>query len=298
MAVAGANGLIGRRVVAGLTGAGCRVKALVRDVAEARALFADRGVEVVGVPDWPEAVAGGDCRAVVNLCGEPVATRWDPEARKGIRSSRIDTTRALVHAVNSAEAGRRPEVFVNASAIGYYGVSTVGSFDESSAPGGDFLAQVCVDWEAEAAKVDPDVRLVTLRTGLVLDREGGVLGKMVPAFRLFAGGAMGSGEQWCSWVHHEDVVGIIRLAIDDPKAEGPINAVSPRPVTNAQFSKAVGDALGRPSWLPVPDFALKAALGEGATLVLEGQRVFPKKAEALGYKFRHTDVEEAVRAAV
>ena len=109
---------------------------------------------------------------------------------------------------------------------------------------------------------------------------------------------MGSGEQWCSWVHHEDVVGIIRLAIDDPKAEGPINAVSPRPVTNAQFSKALGDALGRPSWLPVPDFALKAALGEGATLILDGQRVFPKKAEALGYKFRHPDVEEAVRAAV
>ena len=301
VAVAGANGLVGRRVVAGLTGeGGCRVKALVRDVDKGRALFADRGgqVEVVGVPDWAEAVAGGDCRAVVNLCGEPVATRWDAAAQKGIRSSRIDTTRALVSAVNSAKAGRRPEVFVNASAIGFYGTSTVGIFDESSAAGNDFLADVCVDWEAEAAKVDPGVRLVTLRTGLVLDREGGVLGKMVPAFQMFAGGAMGSGEQWCSWVHHEDVVGIIRLAIDNPKAKGPINAVSPRPVTNAHFSRALGDALGRPSWLPVPDFALKAALGDGATLVLEGQRVLPTKAEALGYKFRHTEVEEAVRAAI
>ena len=302
VAGAGANGLIGRRVVAGLAGGaggGCRVKALVRDVGAASRLFGGRrGVQVVGPEGWSEAVAEGDCRAVVNLCGEPVATRWDPAARKGILESRIDSTKILVDAINACPEAKRPEVLVNASAIGFYGTSTTGRFDEASSPGDDFLARVCVDWEAEAAKVDPAVRLVTLRTGLVLDREGGVLGKMVPAFQMFAGGAMGSGEQWCSWVHHEDVVGIVKLAIESPEAKGPINAVSPQPVTNAQFSEALGRALGRPSWLPVPDFALKAALGDGAALVLEGQRVLPKKAQDLGYRFRYADVQEAVRAAV
>ena len=273
------------------------MKALVRDVGAAQRLFGGRlGVQVVGPEGWSEAVADGDCRAVVNLCGEPVATRWDAAARKGILESRIGSTKLLVDAINQAK--KRPEVLVNASAIGFYGTSTTGRFDEASSPGDDFLARVCVEWEAEAAKVDPAVRLVTLRTGLVLDSEGGVLGKMVPAFQMFAGGAMGSGEQWCSWVHHEDVVGILKLAIESPEAQGPINAVSPRPVTNAQFSEALGRALGRPSWLPVPDFALKAALGEGATLVLEGQRVLPKKAQDLGYRFRYVDVGEAVRAAV
>ena len=169
------------------------------------------------------------------------------------------------------------------------------TFDEASPAGSDYLAEVCVEWEA-AARTARDVRLVLLRTGIVLDVGGGALAKMLPAFAFFAGGPIGSGQQWFSWVHRQDVVGLILAAINDARYEGPLNAVAPGPVRMAEACEAIGRAMSRPSWMPVPGFVVSALLGEGARVVLEGQRVLPTKAQALGFPFRFRSIDEAMGA--
>jgi hypothetical protein len=275
VAVTGASGLIGTRLSSALRA---------------------RGNEVVGIslrsgPPSPDALAGSD--AVVHLAGEEVAQRWTDKARERIRSSRIDGTRGLVQAIAGAEP--RPRVLVSASAVGYYGHRGDERLDEDAAPGDDFLAQVCVAWEREAnAAAGAGVRVVTVRTGVVLSKAGGALAKMLPPFRLGVGGPVAGGRQYVPWIHIDDLVGIYLAAIDNGHWSGPVNATAPEPVTNAAFSKALGRALHRPAVLPVPGLALRVLYGSMAEIVTTGQRAIPRRTLELGYGYAHPDLDEAL----
>jgi len=196
--------------------------------------------------------------------------------------------------MNALPKDQRPKVFVSSSAVGFYGSSEVAEFDESSPSGGDFLADVCRKWEAAANEAQVD-RVVIVRTGIVLAREGGALGKMLPVFQLFAGGPLGSGRQWFSWVHRDDLVGLMLEAVGNDKYQGVYNGTAPRPVRMGEMCDNLGRILGRPSWLPVPEFALQTLLGEGAIVVLEGQKVLPKRAQENGFQFKYSDIASALR---
>jgi hypothetical protein len=230
---------------------------------------------------------------VVHLAGEPIAeSRWTPQHKEEILNSRKLGTQKIVEAI--AQANPKPKVLVNASAIGYYGTSETATFDETSPPGNDFLAEVCQAWEAEAQKVkDAGVRLVILRFGIVLG-NGGALAKMIPPFQFFAGGPIGTGQQWFAWIHRDDLVGLIMEALNRSDMEGVFNATAPNPVRMSELSEKLGDVLHRPSWLPVPSFALEALLGEGAKVVLEGQQVLPKRTISYGFKYQYPIVKEAL----
>ena len=242
---------------------------------------------------WREAVDGAD--GVINLAGEPIAARrWSAEQKHRIRLSRLDTTRALVAAI--AGARKKPKFLLNSSAIGYYGPHGDETLTEEAGPGSDFLARLCVDWETETSKAEKlGLRVVRLRTGIVLGKGGGALAKMVPPFKLFIGGPLGSGKQWMSWIHMEDEIGLIQFLIEKPRAQGAINATAPNPVTMKEFCATLGSVLRRPSWAPVPGFALRLILGEMAEMLLTGQRVIPAKARKLGYKFRYPTLQEALQ---
>jgi len=198
---------------------------------------------------------------------------------------------------HAGNADVQPSVFVSATAIGYYGTSEVHSFDESSPSGNDYLAEVCREWEATARQVNQqDVRLVLLRIGVVLGKDGGALAKMIPLFMMFAGGPLGTGRQWFSWIHIDDLVNLIYESLINPSYKGVINGTAPNPVRLSELCQQLGRVVGRPSWLPVPEFALKAVLGEGASVVLEGQKVLPVKAKDLGFSYRYPYVEDALKA--
>jgi hypothetical protein len=240
--------------------------------------------------DWQQAIAG--CDGVVNLAGEPISERWTPEHKQQILRSRKVGTQKVVEAI--AKADPKPSVLINSSAIGYYGTSETTTFDETSPPGSDFLATVCQEWEAEAQKVkDLGVRLVIVRTGIVLGM-GGALAKMLPPFKLFAGGPIGTGRQWFSWIHREDLINLILQALTQPNLEGIFNATAPNPVRMAEFCSTMGEVLHRPSWLPVPGFALEALLGDGAKVVLEGQQVLPKRTQSVGFQYQYPAVKQAL----
>ncbi len=291
--VTGATGFIGRKLVQKLRERGDEVIALTRDPSRASGL---EGCQLVqGDPSragpWTEELAR--CDAVVHLAGEPLmARRWSPEQKQRILASRVEGTRRVASAI---ERAARPPVLVNASAIGIYGPREDELLDESAEAGADFLAQVCRAWEAEALRISEKTRVVVMRTGVVLGEGGGALERMLLPFRLFAGGPIGSGQQWMSWIHLEDLVGLFLLALDSPQARGPLNGTAPNPVRMSELAAALGKAMGRPSWLKVPGAALRLAVGEAATVVLTGQRVQPRKALELGYRFRFTQVEEALR---
>jgi uncharacterized protein len=279
VAVTGATGLIGTRLTAALRARGDEVTP----------------VSLRDGPPPPQALTGHD--AVVHLAGEPVAQRWTKAARERIRASREDGTRGLVAAIAAADP--RPSVLVSASGVGYYGSRGDERLDEDAVPGDDFLAQVCVAWEREAnAAREHDVRVVTVRTGVVLDRAGGALAKMLPPFRLGVGGPVAGGRQYLPWIHIDDLVGIYLAAIDEPAWTGPVNATAPEPVTNASFSKALGRALHRPAFAPVPALAIRALYGDMAEIVTEGQRAVPRRALELGYDFEHPDLDEALADAL
>ena len=269
--VAGATGLIGTELTKALRARGDQVLALPR----------------YGSAPWQ--VEGFD--AVVNLAGENLAARrWSPEFKKQIQDSRVETTRALVDAIG--KASRKPRVLVNASAVGFYGGRGDETVDESAAPGSDYLSGVVQAWEAEARKAT--VRSVQIRTGIVLSSKGGALQPMLPPFRAFVGGPIGSGKQWFPWIHLADEVGAILWCLDHD-LEGPVNLVAPGIVTMKEFAKALGGALHRPSAFPVPGAALKLLLGEFAEVILEGQRAVPKKLFDKGFRFRFTDVNDALK---
>ncbi len=291
--VTGATGRIGSHLVAALKARGDEVTVLSRD--------AERASEKLGVEAlaWdPEnetapmaSLVGRD--AVVHLAGEDIAQRWSKDAKKRILDSREGGTRSLVHAIFDAKP--RPPVLVCASALGFYGARGDEPVDETSPPGRDWLADVVVRWEAQADTAKLGTRVVKVRTGIVLDAEGGALAKMLPPFKAGIGGPVGGGKQYMPWIHLDDLVGIYLAAIDSPSFAGPINASSPNPATNREFSHALGRALHRPAVAPIPGITLKAMYGEMAQIVLKGANMVPGRAAELGYEFAHPDLDEALR---
>jgi uncharacterized protein (TIGR01777 family) len=242
---------------------------------------------------WAREIDGAD--AVVNLAGESIAgRRWSIPQKQRILDSRILATRSLVEAIRRAE--RPPATFVSGSAVGYYGPHGAELLPESAGPGSDFLAGVCVQWEQEAARgATARTRLVVVRTGLVLDARGGALPRMLLPFKLGLGGPLGSGRQYWPWIHHHDWTALVRWTLATPSVSGPINATAPSPVTNADFTRALGRALRRPTVLPAPAFGLRILLGEMAdALLLSGQRAVPTKAEQAGFQFEYERVDEAL----
>ena len=233
--------------------------------------------------------------AVVHLAGEPIfGKRWSTVQKRNLRSSRIASTKKIVASL--VDADPKPKAFVCASAIGYYGDRPGEKLVEDSRPGADFLAQLCVDWEKEAlaAEAAAGVRTVCVRTGVVLGPDGGALRKMLRPFRMFVGGPLGSGRQAFSWIHEEDLARLIEFAIDEPEVRGPLNATSPSPVTMKEFARTLGRVLHRPAFCPAPEFALRLALGEVATVLVADQRVIPTRALAAGFEFKHAELEPAL----
>jgi len=243
--------------------------------------------------DLPIVAEGAD--VVVNLAGEPLeAGRWTEARKKSILQSRLKATDAVVTAMS--KTSQRPAVFINASAIGYYGGRGAGVVTEESPAGSDFLASVCVAWEGAAMAAAGMTRVVLLRTGLVLDRNAGALPKLALPFRVFAGGRVGSGDQYWSWIHRDDWVRMVRWAIDNAAVTGPANLTAPSPVTNREFTAALARVLRRPALAPAPAFALRLMLGEMAdAMILNGRRVLPAKAERGGFEFRYPDLESALQ---
>jgi uncharacterized protein len=299
VAVTGATGLIGSRLVRELGARGDEVTVLSRSPERARERLGG-AVEAVG---WDpeaggapaEALAGRD--GVVHLAGENIAQRWSDDVRRRIRDSRERGTRALVDGIRAAEP--RPRVLVSMSGVDYYGDRGDEPVDEDAPPGEGFLAQVCVAWEREAeAASELGLRVVRTRNGVVLDRRGGALSKMLTPFRLGVGGPVAGGRQYMAWIHLDDMVGIVVRALDDEAWAGAVNATAPEPVTNAEFSRALGRALHRPAVVPVPGFALRLLYDGMAQLVTDGRRVVPRRTLELGYEHRHPDLDEALRSAL
>jgi hypothetical protein len=292
IAITGASGFIGVRLVQNLLQSGHSVHALGRK--RSRAL-----PEAVRFSEWNsaetepagESLATAD--AIIHLAGEPVAQRWTPEAKQSIRSSRVDGTRNLVNAL--AQQSLRPQVLICASAIGYYSSRGDEVLTETSRPGGDFLAGVVVEWEQAAQQAEAlGIRVVPLRFGVVLGKDGGALAKMLPPFRLGLGGRLASGQQWMSWIHVDDVIGLIRFALESSTVRGPMNATAPQPVTNAEFTGELAAALDRPAIFPVPRFALKLLFGEMAEVILGSQRAIPQAARSAGFQFEYPELRPAL----
>ena len=289
--ISGGSGLIGRRLLKTLSAAGHTLQVLSRHA----------GTNMPGgikVFPWdpekgePPAESLREADAVIHLAGEPVAQRWTAETRRRIRASRVVGTRNLVQAIGKLTT--RPAALISSSAIGYYGSRGDDLLPESAAPGTGFLPEVCVEWEKEAAAAEAlGLRVACIRTGIVLDRRGGALTRMLPPFQMGAGGKLGDGRQWMSWIHLEDLAGLYGFAVENA-VSGPLNGVAPYPVTNADFTKALAAAVHRPALFPVPAFALKLMFGEMAEILLASQRVQPKVAEAAGYRFRFPQLEPAL----
>jgi uncharacterized protein (TIGR01777 family) len=302
--VTGATGFVGQALVPALRARGDEVVVLSRDAERARATL---GADVAAVTAdleapgaWTAALAGAS--SIVHLAGEPVAARrWDARRRQVIRDSRVETTRTIVEALAALPAGGRPGSLISASGVDYYPFAE-GPLDddevrETDPPGDSFLARVCRDWEAEARAAEPlGVRVAMMRTGLVLGGGGG-LSRMAAPFRLFAGGWIGSGRQWLPWIHRDDAAAAYAAAVHDDRYRGPINLVTDS-VRNRDFARALGAALGRPSWLPVPGFAVKAAVGDLAEYLLRGRRVVPARLRELGFAWKHPALAGALEDAL
>lgn len=294
--IAGGSGFLGSALTRALAPDGHELTILSRQTAPA-APTQPRVSTVVWTPDgttgsWANAINGAD--AVINLAGESIAAkRWSAAQKQKLRDSRLLATRSLTTAIR--QAAPPPAAFISGSAVGYYGDRGEETLTETSAPGTDFLAELAKDWEAAATDVAHVTRVALIRTGIVLDRHGGALPKMLPPFQMFVGGPLGSGRQYMPWIHKEDWVRLVSWTMTHEGARGPLNATSPAPVTNAEFSKALGRVLKRPSLLPAPAFALRIALGEMAdALLLSGQRALPVRATDLGFSFRYANIDDAL----
>jgi uncharacterized protein len=294
--ITGATGRFGSLLVAELTARGDQVTVLTRNPGKARETLGG-AVEAVAWnpltgPAPADALAGRD--AVVHLAGEDIAQRWNDNVLRRILESRELGTRNLVAGLRAAEP--RPGALISASAVGYYG-HRPDPIDEDTPAGDDVLADICVVWEREAQEAEAlDVRVVRVRTGIVLDRHGGALQKMLLPFRLGVGGPIAGGRQPFPWIHVDDLVAVYLAAIDDERWTGPVNATAPEPVSNREFSKALGRARHRPAVLPVPGFAIRLLYGGMAKLVVEGQNARPRRATELGFQHRHPDLDEALRS--
>jgi uncharacterized protein len=294
--IAGGSGFLGTALARALATDGHDVAILTRQSAT-RPPAQPRTSFVQWTPDgsvgsWGAVVNGAT--AVINLAGESIAARrWSAAQKQKLRDSRLLATRSLASAIR--QAARPPAAFLSGSAVGYYGDRGDETLTEASGPGTDFLAGLAKDWEAAASDVAQLTRVALVRTGIVLDRRGGALAKMLPPFQMFVGGPLGTGTQYMPWIHKDDWVRMVSWMTTAEGARGPVNATSPGPVTNAEFSKALGRALKRPSLLPAPAFALRIALGEMAdALLLSGQRALPVRATDLGFTFRYSRIDEAL----
>ncbi|MCS7225931.1 MAG: TIGR01777 family oxidoreductase [Gloeomargarita sp. SKYB31] len=287
--VTGATGFIGSRLVKRLFTEGETVRILSRSPERAQALFPQAQVY-----PWTALTAAVEgCTGVVNLAGEPIIGRWTPARKQAIWDSRVGGTQRLVSAIG--QATQRPQVLINASAIGYYGASETVTFTEASPPGNDFLAQVCQAWEQAAQPVQAlGVRLVIFRIGIVLGL-GGAIRRILPPFRAFLGGPIGSGRQWFAWIHQDDVVNLILTALRDERWSGIYNATAPEPVRMAEFCQVLGQVLHRPSWLPVPAMVLELLLGDAAQVILTGQRVLPERVQAMGFTYQYPTLAPALQ---
>jgi uncharacterized protein (TIGR01777 family) len=296
--IAGGSGLIGTALAESLARDGHEAVVLSRDPTRHRL---PPGVRAAGwnahtLGAWVESeMAPAD--AVVTLAGESIFGRWTAAKKRRLYASRVDTSRLIADAI--AAASRRPRVLLQGSAIGYYGDTGDREVDESSLPGDDFLARLTVDWEAASAAVERlGVRRPIARTSIVLSRRGGALGKLRRVYCAFLGGPVGNGRQWMPWIHVTDEVAALRFLLDAPDATGPFDLVSPEPARNADFGRAVGRALRRPSFLPVPAFALRLVFGELADSLVGGTRAAPRRLLALGYRFRFPQLDRALRDAL
>jgi uncharacterized protein (TIGR01777 family) len=295
----GATGLIGTRLVRELVARGDEVTVLSRNPDRAREALP--GADAVAWEDPTAQAAPADALdgrdAVVHLAGEPVAQRWNDASKQRIRASREAGTRNLIEGMRAAATP--PRALVSSSAVGYYGPRGDERLDEQTPPGDDFLAEVCVLWEREAQAADAlGARVVTVRTGIVLAPDGGALAKMLPFFKLGIGGPVAGGRQYMPWIGLDDLLGIYLAALDGDDWSGPVNASAPEPVTNREFSKTLGKVLKRPAFAPVPKLAIKTLYGEMAEIVTTGQRAVPARTLQLGYAFRHTELEAALRSAL
>jgi uncharacterized protein len=295
--ITGGTGFIGRSLCAALCQEGHRVTLLTRRIEAERSC----GLTVTAIEwnardagDWEHCLDGAD--AIINLAGASIADgRWTDARKQLLMESRVLTTRLLVEALSRRSL--KPCTLISASGIGFYGASDELVLDEGAARGQGFLPDLCLAWEAEALRAaEFGVRVVILRTGMVLEQDGGALPKMLLPFRFFAGGLIMPGTQWVSWIHRRDHIGLIQWALTMPSVSGPLNAVAPEAVTMKQFCGSIGRVLHRPSWLPVPGFALRVALGELGTLMTTGQHVTPAKALSGGYVFHYSTLEPALRA--
>lgn len=281
--IAGGTGFLGSVLAASLRTDGHHVTIISRR---------PRGPDQVA---WTDRAALDGADVVVNLAGTSLdSARWTDSRKADLLQSRVQATEAIVQAMS--EVSRRPSMLLNQSAVGFYGAHGTESLTEESPPGSDFLASLCVAWEAAAMKATWMTRVVVLRTGLPLDSSGGALPRLALPFRFFAGGRLGSGEQYWSWIHIDDWVRMVRWAIEQPDINGPLNATAPAPATNRELANALGRALRRPAFVPAPAFALRLLLGEMAdALILSGQRVLPAKATRSGFEFRYSDLDSALQ---
>jgi len=296
--ITGGSGFIGRRLAHALLASGDHVTVLTRDVERSKKHLPGPVRAAAWNPEkegpWFEELSVVD--AVVHLAGATVARRWSDDVKRSIERSRVESTRLLVEAIGRAK--HKPTVLVSASATGYYGPQPADKeLDETAGPGQGFLADVCKRWEEAAMEAEKHgVRVVRLRIGVVLGEGGGALEKMLLPFKLFAGGPIGEGTQVVPWVHRDDVVGLILLALDNAEVKGAVNAVSPNPATSRELAKAIGLVTNRPSWLPTPAFAIELAMGEAASIITTGQRVYPRRAVELGYEFQRARLVPALES--
>ena len=298
----GCSGFIGRELIPNLLEAGHNLTVISRKSAQKYSNFlTSKNFELLQIDpsktqNWQKdelinALDNADC--VINLAGEPIAEkRWTENHLEVLRSSRLQTTKSLVNAMK--ELKKPPKTLINASAIGFYGTSQNKIYSEDNSSGKDFLSSLCREWEAAAMEKPKQTRLVIFRIGIVLGADGGALGKMLPVFRSGFGGPIGDGKQWMSWIHRKDLCSMIEKAMKEKNWNGSINAVSPNPVSMAKFSESLGKTLGRPTILPVPGPLLKILLGDGARVVLEGQKVESKKLSKLNYNFKFPSLAEAL----
>lgn len=296
LVITGASGFIGTALCSRLLKNGHRLTLLTHSAPRDGSTEMKRWHHwTPGTPgDWESTLEGAE--GVINLAGEPIAAkRWTPYQKRKIRTSRIDATNSLVTAIGKAK--QKPAFLLNASAVGYYGPRGDEIITEDTEPGNDFLSSLCRDWEEEAKKAEPlGLRVIRLRTGIVLGKGGGALPKMSLPFKFFAGGPLGSGEQWMPWIHLDDEVGLILYLIENSAASGPFNATAPNPEKMKEFCRILGKVMRRPSWLRAPEFALRFALGEMAEMLLTGQRAVPAAAQRLGYEFKYPNLTEALQA--
>lgn len=293
IALTGATGFIGKRLVEELDKRGCQLNLLGRE--EPRGGHAGKFFLWDSLSADPPVTALEGTDAVIHLAGEPVAQRWNAEVKRRIRDSRVTGTSAIVEAMR--QTGTR--TLIAGSAIGYYGHRSDELLTERAKPGTGFLPEVCVEWESAARQAEQfGARVAMLRTGIVLGKGGGALAKMIPPFKMGVGGVLGSGRQWMSWIQLDDIVGLLLHGLDNPGVAGPYNGVAPNPVTNADFTKQLAKALHRPAVFPVPGFALKLLYGEMASVILGSQRCAPNVAEHTGYKFRHPHLAGALEASL